>query len=77
MNTTTKIVDVSNCIIQPVLHNLYNKGHDMCYPLCGMMHIKDPLLLIKMSSLCSGSSGFSLSLSEWSFIICPMLYVRK
>ena len=36
----------------------------MCYPVCGMVHIKDFLLLIKKSSLCSGSSGFSLSLSE-------------
>ena len=31
---------------QPVLHIWYNKGHGMCYPVCGMMHIKDPLLLI-------------------------------
>ena len=35
-----------------------------------MMHIKEPLLLIEKSSLC-GSSGFPLSLSEWSFTICP------
>ena len=31
-----------------------------------MMHIKEPLLLIGMSSLCGGS-GFPLLLSEWSF----------
>ena len=37
----------------------------MYYPVCGMMHIKEPLLLIGKSSLCSGS-GFPLSLSEWS-----------
>ena len=24
----------------PVLHNWFNKGRDMYYPLCGMMHIK-------------------------------------
>ena len=30
----------------------------MCYPVCGMVHIKDPLLLIENSSLCSGDSGF-------------------
>ena len=23
------------------------KGRGMCYPVCGMVHIKDPLLLIK------------------------------
>ena len=37
----------------------------MCYPVCGMMHIKEPLLLIGKNSLCGGS-GFPFSLSEWS-----------
>ena len=32
----------------------------MCYPVCGMMHIKEPLLLIGKSSPC-GDSGFPLS----------------
>ena len=50
---------------QPVLHDWCNKGRGMCYPLCGMMHIKEPLLLIDKSSLCGGS-GFPFSLSEWS-----------
>ena len=31
---------------QPVLHDWCNKGRGMFYPLCGMMHIKEPLLLI-------------------------------
>ena len=35
----------------------------MCYPVCGMVHIKEPLLLIEKSSLCGGS-GFPFSLSE-------------
>ena len=48
----------------------------MCYPVCGMMHIKETLLLIEKSSLYSGS-GFPLSLSEWSFTICPTSYNRK
>ena len=48
----------------------------MCYPVCGMMHIKEPLLLIGKSSLCGGS-GFLLSLSEWSFTICLTPYNRK
>ena len=25
---------------QPVLHDRCNKGCGMCYPVCGMMHIK-------------------------------------
>ena len=29
---------------QPMLHDWCNKGCGMCYPLCGMMHIKEPLL---------------------------------
>ena len=41
----------------------------MCYPVCGMVRIKEPLLLIEKSSPCGGS-GFPLSLSEWSFTIC-------
>ena len=45
----------------------------MCYLVYGMVHIKEPLLLIGKSSLCGGS-GFPLSLSEWSFTICPMPY---
>ena len=54
---------------QPELHDWCNKGHGMSYPVCGMMHIKAPLMLIGKSSPC-GSSGFPLSLSEWSFTIC-------
>ena len=42
----------------------------MCYPVCGVMHIKEPLLLIGKSSPCGGSR-FPLSLSERSFTICP------
>ena len=42
-----------------------------------MMHIKEPLLLIKKSSPC-GDSGYHLLLSEWSFtIICLTPYNRK
>ena len=52
---------------QPVLPNWCNKDHGMCYPVCGMMGIKEPLLLIGKSSLCGGS-WFPLSLSDWSFV---------
>ena len=40
----------------------------ICAILSGMVHIKEPLLLIIKSSPCGGS-GFPHSLSEWSFTI--------
>ena len=61
---------------QPVLHDWCNKGCGMCYPVCGMMHVKEPLLLIGKSNPCGGSE-FPLSLSEWSFTICLMPYNHK
>ena len=61
---------------QPVLQDWCNKGCGMCYSVCGMMHIKEPLSLIGKSSPCGGS-GFPLSLSEWSFTMCPTPYNRK
>ena len=61
---------------QPVLHDWCNKGCGMCYPVCGMVHIKEPLLLIDKSSLCGGS-GFPFSLSEWSLTICLTPYNCK
>ena len=57
---------------QPVLHDWCNKGSGMCYPVCGMVHLKEPLLLIDKCSLCGGS-GFPFSLSEWSLTICASL----
>ena len=61
---------------QPVLHDWYNIGRGMCYPVCGMVLIKEPLLLIDKSSLCGGS-GFPFSLSEWSLTICLTPYNRR
>ena len=54
---------------QPVLHDWCNKGHGMCYTVCGMVHIKEPLLLIDKNS--------PLSLSNWSFTIYPTPYNHK
>ena len=62
--------------LQPVLHDWCNKGRGMCYPVCEMVHIKEPLLLIGKGSSCGGS-GFPLSLSEWSSTISPTQYNRK
>ena len=67
---------LSHFSFQQVLHDWCNKGRGMCYPVCGMVHIKEPLLLIGKSSLCGGS-GFPLLLSEWSFTICLTPYNRK
>ena len=42
------------------------------------VHIKEPLLLIRKSSLhVYGSSGFPIALSEWFFTICLTPYNRK
>ena len=55
---------------QAVIQDSCNKGHGMYYPVCEMVHIKEPLLLIRKSSPCSGGNRFS----EWSLTICLMLY---
>ena len=73
-NPVIKWVDFS---FQPVLHDWCNKIRGMCYPVCGMVHIKEPLLLIDKSSLCGGTSGFPFSLSEWSLTICLTPYNRR
>ena len=31
---------------QPVLHDWCNKGRGMCYPICGMVHIKEPSIRV-------------------------------
>ena len=62
---------------QPVIHDWCNKGRGVCYPVCGKVYIKEPLLLINgKSSPCCGS-GFPFSISEWSFTICLTPYNRK
>ena len=61
---------------QPVLSDWCNKGRGMCYSVCGIVRIKEPLMLIGKSNPCVGS-GFPLSLSEWSFTICSAPYNRK
>ena len=62
--------------LQPVLHDWCNKGRGMCYPICGMMYIKEHLLLIEKSSPCGGNDFSSLA-SEWSFTICVTPYNGK
>ena len=66
---------LSYILFQPVYHDWCNNGCGMCYPVCGMVHIKYPLLLIGKRSPCGGSR-FPLLLSEWFFTICPTPYNR-
>ena len=74
--TASRDVPLSYFSFQPVLHDWCIKGRGMCYPVCGMVHIKEPLLLIDKCSLCGGS-GFPFSLSEWSLTICLTPYNRR
>ena len=47
---------------QPVFHDT-GMCRGMCYPICGMVHINDPLLLIEKSSPCGGRGFRYLSVS--------------
>ena len=60
----------------PACNDWCKNDRGMCYPVCGMMHIKELLLLIGKISPC-GDSGFPLSLSVWSFTTCLTPYNRK
>ena len=53
---------ISYFLFQPVLHDWCNKGRGMSYPVCGMMNIKEPLLLIAKNSPCGGSGFSSLAI---------------
>ena len=53
------IASLGYFLVQLVVHNWSIKSCGMCCPISGKVHIEDPLLLIKKSSLC-GNSGFRL-----------------
>ena len=54
---------------QPVSLDWCNKVRGMCYPACGMVHIKEPLLLIGKSSG-SGFPLYYLYVKIWLCIMC-------
>ena len=56
---------LSTFSFQPVLYDWYNTGRGMCCPLCGMVHIKEPLLLTE-------------GVAQTSLYVCTdiVLYVR-
>ena len=56
----------------PVLHDWCNKGRCMCYPVCGMVYIKEPLLLIGKKISHVAAAGF---LSR--YLNGPLPYVRR
>ena len=62
----TQSVNISFFYIWPLLHNWCNKRCGMDYPVCGMVHINDSLLLIGKSRPVNDGSRFHLFLSKWS-----------
>ena len=50
---------LSYFLFQPVLHDWCKKGCGMCYPVCVVVHIKEPLLLIGKSSPCDYQNGLT------------------
>ena len=69
---------VKGCLINPFeLFLIPASAPQLCYPVYGVGHIKEPLLLIG-NSPCSGSSVFLLSLSEWSlpYVQCHLTVNR-
>ena len=59
---------------QPLLHIWCTKGCGVCYLVCGMVHIKDRLLIIEKSTSCNGDSVRPLLLSEGFSTIGLTLY---
>ena len=51
---------------QPVIHDWFNKGRGMCYHACGMVHIKEPLLLIgkKVAHIVAAAGFLSRNLNR-------------
>ena len=56
---------------QPVLHD-YHKGCGMCYPVCGIVYIKDPMLVVV---LCVFSTYLLISLFPVPAQTCLLLAV--
>ena len=54
------VAPLSYFSFKPVLLDWCNKGRGMCYPVCRIMHTKEPLLLIRKSSPYNGGSEFPL-----------------
>ena len=44
----SKYIQTEILLLQRSISHSSNKGHDVCCPVCGVVHIKDPLLLIEI-----------------------------
>ena len=60
---------------QPVLHTCCNKRHGVCYPICGMVHMKYSMLLIRkwqqrVSSLTIWMVLYHMSDAKWPCVEC-------
>ena len=49
---------LSYFLFQPVLRDWSNKGSRMCYHVCGVVHIKDSLLLLERVTYVGVAAGF-------------------
>ena len=58
-------------IVQQCSTTSVTKGRGMCYPVCGMVHIREPLLLIDKSSPCGDRAFLS------GYQNGPFPYVRR
>ena len=45
----------ANALTTELPHDWSNNGHGMCYPVWGIVHIKEPMLLIRKSIPCDSS----------------------
>ena len=77
VGSSLMVDSLSYFLFQPVLQNWCNKGHGMCYRACGMIHIKDPLLLIGKSNPWTVGNSFPFLLIRWAVTIYWMLYNHK
>ena len=79
-------IHMNVCIHQPIHPPIYiyihpfiydsdwcNKSHDVCYPVCGMVHIKETFYMTERVAHVVVAACF-ISLSEFPFTICPMPY---
>ena len=71
------LVDTSSYLsFQSLLHDWCYKGCGMCYPVCGRVHIKDCLLLIRNNSPESGGCRFPILLPPFLLTVC-IKFIKK
>ena len=85
-HTTAFVAPVVEHWLERELHDWCNKGRGMCYLVCGVVHIKETLLLIGKSRHVVAAAGFlsrylnvlSASLNKtFPFFICHRMQTEK